>query len=670
MKKLKSCFSIVFLILVMMLFSKNNVYAQDRTDFNIQDGYLSKYAGSTPTVEIPDDVTTIGSGVFKKHTEITSVTIPNGVTVIESEAFSGCKNLQNVMLPNGLVSIEEKAFYECANFTSISIPGSVTNIGKSAFSGCKNVSSIDIANGVQTIDSYAFNNNKYVTSVVIPDSVTSLGSYAFASCDYLQNITFSKSLTKISSYVISNCKKIEKLKIPDGVQVLEKVCFNGCSNLTYLAIPDSVTSIDFLYFKGYIPKNLRIYCNTGTAAYDYAVANDIFYVPLANYESESSGSITDTTGSNIGTNTGGNGNTGSGTNTETTGSNTGTNTEGNGNTSGGTNTGTTGNPNTGSTDNKKPDTSTNTPIQPEKSISAVECINRKCVRVSFNDGTSGIYDVPQMTPKVGNTITIKDGSKQYQYSVICPAFELIIESVQAISANKVQIKYSGDFVWDRNGSQIDPDFVIPGFTDVGGLETSYDQDNKIMVLTSSLTTKKDTLYTVQAINYDEGVVTFNQNSFYGYEPVVSEPVQTPVQVPSTKPDISNEPTVVPPVENTNTSTDSSSTENSSSSNNNSGSNTSSGTGWNNDYEEPEYEEPEYNPPKLNAKKKTLKRRKAFTLRVSNAQSAVKWKVGNKKIAKINKMGRYSIRVKGVRKGITYITARVDGKVLRCKIKVK
>lgn len=668
MKKLKSCFSIAFLILVMMLFSKNNVYAQDRTDFNIQDGYLSKYAGSTPTVEIPDDVTTIGSGVFKKHTEITSVTIPSGVTVIESEAFSGCKNLQNVTLPNGLVSIEKEAFKSCSSFTNISIPGSVTNIGNRVFAYCEKVSSINIADGVQAIDSYAFYGNDYVTSVVIPDSVTSLGSYAFANCKNLQDITFSKSLTTIPSYVVGSCKKIKKLKIPDGVQILENNCFNSCSNLTYLAIPDSVTSITKFGMSN--TQNLRIYCNTGTAAYDYAVLKNIFYVPLANYESESSGSITDTTGSNTGTNTGGNGNTSSGTNTGTTGSNTGTSTGGNGNISGGTNTGTTGNPNTGSTDNKKPDTSTSTPTKPEKSISAVECINRKCVRVSFSDGTNGIYDVPQMTPKVANMITIKEGGKQYQYSVICPAFELIIESVQAISANKVQIKYSGDFVWDRNGSQIDPDFVISGFTDAGGLETNYDQDNKIMVLTSSLTTKKDTLYTVQAINYDEGVVIFNQNSFYGYEPVVSEPVQTPVQVPSTKPDTSNQPTVVPPVENTNTSTDSSSTGNSSSSNNNSGNNTSSGTGWNNDYEEPEYEEPEYNPPKLSTKKKTLKRRKAFTLRVNNVQSTVKWKVGNKRIAKINKTGRYSIRVKGVRKGITYITARVDGKVLKCKIKVK
>ena len=317
-----------FFAIIVSLCSKNVVFAQDRTDFNIQDGYLSKYAGTTPVVEIPDDVVTIGKGVFKKHTEITSVTIPNGVTVIESEAFSGCKNLQNVTLPNGLVSIEEKAFYDCENFTGISIPGSVTNIGESAFSDCKNVSGIDIAYGVQTIGSHAFSDNDNVISVVIPDSVTVLGNYAFSSCNYLQNITFSKSLTKIPSCVVQYCKKIEKLKIPDGIQVLAKGCLNGCSNLTYLSVPDSVTSFDPFSYNYEIPTKLRIYCNTGTAAYDYAVAKDIFYVPLENYESESSGNTGSTTGDTSGSTTGDTsgsttGNTSGGTTGDTSGSTTG-----------------------------------------------------------------------------------------------------------------------------------------------------------------------------------------------------------------------------------------------------------------------------------------------------------------------------------------------------------
>ncbi len=643
MKNLMKVFFVFFAIIV-SLCSKNVVFAQDRTDFNIQDGYLSKYAGTTPVVEIPDDVVTIGKGVFKKHTEITSVTIPNGVTVIESEAFSGCKNLQNVTLPNGLVSIEEKAFYDCENFTGISIPGSVTNIGESAFSDCKNVSSIDIANGVQTIGSHAFSDNDNVTSIVVPDSVTVLGNYAFSSCNYLQNITFSKSLTKIPSCVVQYCKKIEKLKIPDGIQVLEKGCLNGCNNLTYLSVPDSVTSFAPFSYRYEIPKKLRIYCNTGTAAYDYAVANDIFYVPLENYESESSGNTGSTTGDTSGSTT-----------EDTSGSTT-------GDTSGGM-TGDTSGSTTGNTSGStKPDTGSNTPVQSEKAIAAVECINRKCVRVSFTDGTSGVYDVPQMTPNASNMITIEEGGKQYQYSVICPSFNLTIESIQAISANEVQIKYSGDFVWDKKGSQITPDFVIPGFTDAGVLDTSYDQVNKIIVLKSPKTTKQDTLYTVQAMYYDEGAVIFNQNSFYGYEPVVSEPVQTP----STESDSSNEPAIAPPKEDTNISTDSSNTGNNSFPDTSQENDISSGTGWDDDYEEPA----SYDPPSLSVVKKTLKRKKSFTLRVKNAESAAKWKVKNKKIVKISRTKGYSVKVKGLKKGTTYITARVDGEVLRCKIKVK
>lgn len=644
MKNWIQCFSVIFVMAMTVLFSGNDALAQERTDFNIQDGNLTKYAGTTPNVEIPDDVVTIGSGVFKKHTEITSVTIPDGVTVIESEAFSGCKSLQNITFPSALVSIEKEAFKDCSNLDSISIPGNVTNIGSRAFQNCKKVSNINISNGVQTIGSYAFYNNGYVTSVVIPDSVTSLGSSAFASCDYLQDITFSKSLAAIPTSVIEGCNKIKKIRIPDGVQILENRCFADCSGLTYLAIPDSVTSISKLGLSSNTLKKLRIYCNTGTAAYDYAVEKNVFYVPLANYESESAGGSTDDSTGNPGDSTG---------NTNT------------GNNSGDS----TGNVTT------TPDTSADTPVQPEKSISSVECINRKCVRVSFTDGTGGVYDVPQMTPETNNNITITEGGKQYSYKVKCPAFKLTIESIQAISANQIQMKYSGDFVLDKNGSQCDPDFVISGFADMGGLETSFDQVNKILVLKLPAATKQDTLYTVQAKNYDVGVVIFNQSSFYGFEPVVITP----------EPDISNDPTIWNPIEDNNTgsnsSNDSNMPDNSNSSNtdistdtntsnNNTGNNSSSGSGWNDDYNDYEEEEPEYDPPRLSVKKKTIKRKKSFILRVRNASSSAKWKTKNKRIAKINKTRGYSIKVKGLKKGTTYITARVDGYTLKCKVKVK
>ncbi len=43
------------------------------SDFTIVDGVLTKYTGAGGEVTIPDDVTEVGSGVFRDNTKITAV---------------------------------------------------------------------------------------------------------------------------------------------------------------------------------------------------------------------------------------------------------------------------------------------------------------------------------------------------------------------------------------------------------------------------------------------------------------------------------------------------------------------------------------------------------------------------------------------------------------------
>jgi hypothetical protein len=93
------------------------------------DTLITYPAGKTGSVEIPEDVTTIGDGAFRGCSSLTSIEIPEGVTTIGDGAFRGCSSLTSIEIPEGVTTIGDWAFYECYNLTSIEIPESVTYIG-------------------------------------------------------------------------------------------------------------------------------------------------------------------------------------------------------------------------------------------------------------------------------------------------------------------------------------------------------------------------------------------------------------------------------------------------------------------------------------------------------------------------------------------------------------
>ena len=102
---------------------------------------LTKYNGTSASVTIPNNVTSIGDGAFFEN-QLTSVTIPNSVTSIGAHAFAACIFLTRVTIGNSVTSIEAAAFISCSNLTSVTIPNSVTSIGNNAFGVCDNLTSV------------------------------------------------------------------------------------------------------------------------------------------------------------------------------------------------------------------------------------------------------------------------------------------------------------------------------------------------------------------------------------------------------------------------------------------------------------------------------------------------------------------------------------------------
>lgn len=245
-------------------------------------------------LNIPNNVTSIGSYSFSFCDKLTGITIPDSVTSIGDSAFVDCSNLANITIPNSVTSIGNDAFRDCTGLVNITIGDSVSNIGYSAFLNtawydnqpdglvyagkvaykykgtmpentsisikrdtisinnstfvnCNGLKSIMIPDSVTTIGDEAFRGCTSLSIIMIPDSVTNIGNFAFSGCRGLTNIT--GSATNVSAVAKQSRPTSFVVNITSG-NIIENSAFSECTGLTSIAIPDCVTSIGYSAFSG------------------------------------------------------------------------------------------------------------------------------------------------------------------------------------------------------------------------------------------------------------------------------------------------------------------------------------------------------------------------------------------------------------------------------------
>ena len=76
---------------------------------------------------------------FYGCTQLVYINIPSNVTSLGSSTFSECKSLRCITIPKSVTSIGGGAFSDCRSLTNITIPESVTSIGEWAFINCTKV---------------------------------------------------------------------------------------------------------------------------------------------------------------------------------------------------------------------------------------------------------------------------------------------------------------------------------------------------------------------------------------------------------------------------------------------------------------------------------------------------------------------------------------------------
>ena len=208
------------------------------------------YKESIKTVEIQNEVTSIGNYAFENCKSLTSIEISSNVTIIGDDAFAYCTNLTSIEIPSSVTSIGSSAFLDCTNLTSIEIPSSVTSVGYYVFSECTSLNSINVDKSNQKYsseDGILFDKDKkelirYPTGKKekeynIPSSVTRIEWAAFSGCTSLTSIEIQSSVTsiKIEGGAFAYCTSLTNIEIPSGVTSIGNA-FYGCTSLNSINV--------------------------------------------------------------------------------------------------------------------------------------------------------------------------------------------------------------------------------------------------------------------------------------------------------------------------------------------------------------------------------------------------------------------------------------------------
>lgn len=230
---------------------------------NIEDGmkkvpdYLLMGTEHITAINIPDTVTSLGTGMLEENTSIKEFTVPKQITEavrtfraseLESLTFaegmlsipdSICQNsskLERINLPDGLESIGEKAFCECPLLRKADIPMSVKTIGESCFSNDKLLNTVSLPEGIESIEYRAFEKCSALRTITVPSTLSKCGSEVFAYSG-LTEAWIADGIGNVPDCLFEKAEELETVHIPSSVKDFGDKTFRGCINLSTLDMP-------------------------------------------------------------------------------------------------------------------------------------------------------------------------------------------------------------------------------------------------------------------------------------------------------------------------------------------------------------------------------------------------------------------------------------------------
>jgi hypothetical protein len=194
------------------------------------------------TFKISCNLSRIGSSVFDKWNNLTSIKLPKTLTQIDGAFAKYCPNLESIEIELGssrymisgnsvVDTVSRKVIQGCNNSTLLGGENGILEIGDRAFEG-SNIKTADenlLPDSLTKLGNYAFSHCDNISVINIPNKVKQLPTQCFEYCSNLQTIYLHDEINQLGTYLFWNCSKLNNVHIPTAVTAITGGCFNGCS---------------------------------------------------------------------------------------------------------------------------------------------------------------------------------------------------------------------------------------------------------------------------------------------------------------------------------------------------------------------------------------------------------------------------------------------------------
>lgn len=185
------------------------------------------------TLEIPENVETLGRWIVEECNYLETVTLHNGLKTLSASTFYGC-GITSIHIPATVTEIPDWCFENCKNLGAVYLHDGITFIGEGAFFECSALKSFTAPKSVTQIPDAAFNECKNLQFVKLHDNITYIGIRAFYNCIFLaEELVLPKNLTEIGAEAFMRCSGIIRVDMENcsNLITLPFGMFAGCENL-------------------------------------------------------------------------------------------------------------------------------------------------------------------------------------------------------------------------------------------------------------------------------------------------------------------------------------------------------------------------------------------------------------------------------------------------------
>lgn len=215
----------------------------DRRKVYVPDGSLHAYRLATPW----NNCVLVGG-------EGTSVSIDHvdagelGHFILDKATYLQEVNKLTVVSGN-LNSDDWKTLKSMTNLVELDISGmTVTSIPSSAFSDRWGLEKIILPKKLEAIGNHAFSGTG-LKEIELPESLTTLDYNAFSYCASLSSVKIPGKVERISPYSFYKCSNLQKVELAEGIKFIDNQAFYYCDRLLSINFPSTLTSIGYEAFR-------------------------------------------------------------------------------------------------------------------------------------------------------------------------------------------------------------------------------------------------------------------------------------------------------------------------------------------------------------------------------------------------------------------------------------